>query len=589
MLQEKMETDPVTRVRACIEQASALPVFEPTELARLQERASGDRFNLVALGEFKRGKSSVLNALLGAEVLPMGVIPVTAIATIVSYDNHHAAVVVLQDGEERGISLPELADYVTEKGNPNNTKGVSEVHIRWPSPWLSGGVQIIDTPGIGSVLSHNSAVTYRFLPQADAVLFLLSVDQPAGQAETEFLARVREYAGRIFFVFNKMDLVSEEELTESVTFASRVIAKALGRPVQLFPVSARLALQAVCRSDESMFAASGFAALTRALESFLCTGKGAALARALAKRLLRLTHQARLKSELELSSLHTPLEELHRKIALFEQKRAEVEQEQHDFDVLLRAAIKRLADETVTQDVNRYKEQVSTEVLMALDAALERLSNEPLRTLTRELEATAKEAVRNGWDDFRRQEDQRIAAEVGRICQRFSARIDAITDELYRFSSELFAIDFETIRAETHWVSRTDFYYKFWDEPTALKTLTTSIPLLLPRTIGRPLIVRQAKRYGKELADTQAGRIRYDFSRRLECAMSDFRTAMMERLSATIEAIQQAVTTGLDRDQQDSSVIEQRNQAIQAMLTELNELTETLQPLAAPPAESPVV
>ena len=150
------------------------------ELAALCQRVESDVFNLVAVGEFKRGKSSVLNALIGMDILPVGVVPLTAIATIVSHGEQVTVEVAFDNGERRSVAPQALADYVTEKGNPHNSRGVQEVYVTCPSPWLASGVRLIDTPGIGSVYRHNSEVTYRFLPHADAVLFLLSADQPVG-------------------------------------------------------------------------------------------------------------------------------------------------------------------------------------------------------------------------------------------------------------------------------------------------------------------------------------------------------------------------------------------------------------------------
>ncbi|MFN3398115.1 MAG: dynamin family protein, partial [Sulfurimicrobium sp.] len=230
-------------LRQCLADAEGLSGIPPGELRALQARVQSSVFRLVVVGEFKRGKSSVLNALIGADILPVGVVPLTAIATLLEYGAEPAVRVVFLDGSERQVPLETLWDFVTEKGNPANEKGVSEVHIAWPSAWLKSGVRLVDTPGIGSIYRHNTDVTYRFLPKADAVLFLLSVDQPVGQAEQDFLKEVREYAGQIFFLLNKTDLLSEADLAESVAFTSRVLAEIMGGAVPVFPVSARLALE----------------------------------------------------------------------------------------------------------------------------------------------------------------------------------------------------------------------------------------------------------------------------------------------------------------------------------------------------------
>jgi hypothetical protein len=81
------------------------------------------------------------------------------------------------------VRIPELPDYVTERGNAKNQKGVRDVAVTFPAAWLKGGIRLVDTPGIGSVQAHNTEVTYQYLPQADAVIFVASVDQPAIQRD----------------------------------------------------------------------------------------------------------------------------------------------------------------------------------------------------------------------------------------------------------------------------------------------------------------------------------------------------------------------------------------------------------------------
>ncbi len=571
----------LAQVRACLGEAADLTGIPPGELAVLRNRADSDVFNLVAVGEFKRGKSSVLNALLGAEVLPVGVVPLTAIATVVSHGEQVAVEVAFDDGEIRAIALQALADFVTEKGNPRNVKGVSEVRVVWPSPWLAGGVRLIDTPGIGSVYRHNSDVTYRYLPHADAVLFLLSVGQPAGRAETEFLGEVREYAGRIFFLLNKADLLTESELAESVAFASEVIAEAIGRPAPIFPVSARRALEGLRSGDRAVLSQSRFPAFTEALARFLMEGKGNALAAALAKRLLRLVAQARLNAELEISSLRTPLEELRRKLVVFENKRGEVARERRDFVVLLEAEVKRLADQTVTEDVEAFRARLIGEMETTLGARFQSARHMPSRELSAELERAAVEAVKGAWDGFRRDEDERIGAQCHGLCRRFGARIDAIVDELYRFSSELFSVPFEAVGADTDWRGQSGFYYKFWDEPPVLKTLAASLLLALPKVLGDSLLLRQGVKYGRELADTQAGRVRYNFAQRLDKSMRDYKSAMLERLDATLSSIEAAVKKGLETGAEDSALADRRAASLSSELERLAALADRLRILAA--------
>jgi len=580
-LSAKPEIEPVlAQVRACLDEAAGLAGIPSGELAALRQRVEADVFNLIAVGEFKRGKSSILNALIGIDILPVGVVPLTAIATIVSHGEQVSVKVAFNNGELQSVALQALADYVTEKGNPHNTRGVQEVRVTCPSPWLASGVRLIDTPGIGSVYRHNSEVTYRFLPHADAVLFLLSADQPVGLAETKFLEDVREYAGRIFFLLNKTDLLTETELAESTEFASRMITEAIDRPVSIFPVSARLALESQKTGSQDMLSQSHFPAFTKTLARFLMKGKGNALAAALAKRLLRLVAQARINAELETSSLRTPLEELHRKLRMFENKRTEVVQQRSDFTVLLEAEIKHLANQTVTEDVEAFCARLSGEVEAALKRHYQTVRHLSSRKLAAELERVAMEKVKVAWDGFRHDEDERIGTQCHAVFGRFGTRIDATVDEMYRFSSELFSVPFETIGADTEWRNQTDFYYKFWDEPPVLKTLTHSLLLTLPRRLGGPLVLRQSIKYGRELASTQAGRVRYNFAQRLDKSMRDFNVTMLERLDTTLSGIEAAVNKGVESGTAGTAQAERRAAELDGELERLSGLADRLRTLA---------
>jgi len=182
-------------------------------LSDLSNRFSEGRFHLAVLGQFKRGKSTLLNALIGEPILPVGVVPLTAAPTFIQFGEAPKIRVRYQDsrpeGEFCGASTAERCDYlagfVTEKGNPRNRHGVAEVQVDLPAPILSDGLVLIDTPGIGSTYRHNTTVTLDFLQQCDAALFLVSADPPISDVELEFLRQIREKVPRLFFVLNKID------------------------------------------------------------------------------------------------------------------------------------------------------------------------------------------------------------------------------------------------------------------------------------------------------------------------------------------------------------------------------------------------
>ena len=175
------------------------------------QKLSENRFSLVVIGQFKRGKTTFINAILGRDLLPTAIIPLTSIITVLKYGETLSIRVFFNNNAVEEIELSELASYITEKYNPKNEKGVNYAEILYPSPYLQNGVQIVDTPGIASIHEHNTEITYQYLPNADAAVFLVSVDPPITQAEFDFLNDLKKDIPKIFFILNKIDIASDHD------------------------------------------------------------------------------------------------------------------------------------------------------------------------------------------------------------------------------------------------------------------------------------------------------------------------------------------------------------------------------------------
>lgn len=173
------------------------------ELISIRRKFQESRFYLVFLGQFKRGKTTLINSFLGRELLPTGVLPLTSIVTIVSYGATPSARVRFASGNSDEILLEELPAYVTECGNPRNKKGVREVEVFDPAPLLESGVCLVDTPGIGSAFEHNTQAAYEFVPRVDAAIFIFSPESPLSQTELDFLHHIRAHVEKIFLFSTK--------------------------------------------------------------------------------------------------------------------------------------------------------------------------------------------------------------------------------------------------------------------------------------------------------------------------------------------------------------------------------------------------
>jgi small GTP-binding protein len=205
-----------------------------TRIPKLED----ERFNLVVLGEFNHGKSTFVNALLGAEVLPAGITPTTAAINHVVYSDTPRARAVLDDGSERPIDPKSIADWVTVEGA--NTEKVRFVEVGHPAPLLRAKVTLVDTPGVNDLNEQRAEITYGYVPRADAVLFLLDAGQALKESEREFLSsRILERSrDRLVFVLGKTDLLTAPELEDVMAYVRENLAKLVPDP-PIFAISAR--------------------------------------------------------------------------------------------------------------------------------------------------------------------------------------------------------------------------------------------------------------------------------------------------------------------------------------------------------------
>jgi GTPase Era involved in 16S rRNA processing len=201
-------------------------------------KLESERFHLVVLGEFNHGKSTFVNALLGADILPVGITPTTASINHVVYAQHPTARVVLTSGESRHLEAGQIKEWVTVAGG--HASEVSYVEVGFPSELLQNNVVLVDTPGVNDLNEQRAEVTYGYVPRADAVVFLLDAGQALKDSEREFLrSRVLEAArDRLIFVLGKMDMLSNDEKPAVVDYVKNGLSKMMHDPV-VFALSAK--------------------------------------------------------------------------------------------------------------------------------------------------------------------------------------------------------------------------------------------------------------------------------------------------------------------------------------------------------------
>lgn len=213
-----------------------------TELSRvrqLKEKLENQQMTVSVIGQFKRGKSALTNGILEDQILPVGIVPVTAVVTTIQYGPKSAAV-HFANGVVKETAFEDIHTYVNEQENQDNHLNVTKVAIKCPSPFLAGGLTFVDTPGVGSMHEKNSEEAYAFVKESDAVIFTLSVDSPINQIEIDFLKNAKEYAAKFYFAVNKIDVIEAEDLEAYLAYCRKFISGLMEvDDIQMFPVSAK--------------------------------------------------------------------------------------------------------------------------------------------------------------------------------------------------------------------------------------------------------------------------------------------------------------------------------------------------------------
>lgn len=191
------------------------------------------------IGQFKRGKSTLANAILEDDVLPVGIVPITSAVTKVLYGKR-AAEVHYQNGALESVAFERLSEFISEQENAGNKLGVESVVLHTPSKFLKNGLTFVDTPGVGSFHKNNTETAYHYMKESDAVIFLLSVDSPINQIEIDFLHNTREFAGKFYFAVNKTDIVDDGDLDAYIDYCKKLLCEMMeAEDIAMFPVSAK--------------------------------------------------------------------------------------------------------------------------------------------------------------------------------------------------------------------------------------------------------------------------------------------------------------------------------------------------------------
>lgn len=538
--------------------------------ARLQE----GRFHLAVLGQFKRGKSTFLNALLGDILLPSSVLPLTAIPTCISFGHSPLVRALNEDGtvkeeilgkEQKEIAAF-LAKYVTEEFNPNNRLGIALVEVFHQAPILGKGVVLVDTPGIGSTYRHNTEATLAFLPQCDAALFLISADPPISEVELDFLRKVMTRVPKLFFILNKVDYLSEAEKQSSVQFFKKILHEQAGidEKTPLFCVSARRGVNARMAHDEKGWIESGMAEVEEHLIEFLVKDKNETLQRALSRKAEDILSDVLMQVHLVMRTLQMPLEKLEQCRRIFEEKINAAEHQRVFAGDMLRGDRKRSLE---------FLENQSADLREKASAYLEARLEEVLRDHP-DMNA-ARKAMSNVIPTFFEEELRDMSrifdAHVHETLNPHQRRADELIEAVRKAAAELFDIPYHAPKSSGAFEMTREPYWTTSEERTFFNPIPENLMLqMLPPKVRRTRIRKRLEEDLESLVQANVENLRWATLQNLDRAFRNFSTLLDERMSDTIQATHGAIQAACTKRSEQS-------EAVAAELARLAEAAEKIE------------
>ncbi len=550
--------------------------FLVKRLTNLKERLKKNEFQLVVLGQFKRGKTTLINALLGKNVLPTAIVPLTSIITILKYGEKVNLTVVFLDGRKEEITFSKLSDYITEVKNPKNVKHVEQVIIDYPSSYLKNGIQIIDTPGVGSVYKHNTDVAYEFVPKADAGIFVLTADPPISETEIKFLVSIKDYLGKIIFIQNKIDQISENDRQESLDFTKKVIKEAVGnKELFFYQISAKLGLEGKIEKNSLKLKESKLPEFENELNKFFIGQKNQILQISIASKLLFLIREISLALQIEKKAILMPLATLKEKIDFFNRELANIKQEKEDADFIIQGQLEKLVNQVLLDDIESLKREQLPLILSEYEQFYQSHQNKSGQELAKALDKFLEKSIKKIFTNWRREEEDKLQKLLQSILSRFSSQANEFIKKAVELSANLFDLKIKEFETETKLAEKYEFKFSFEEYEVDIDFYTPIISRL-PKFLSHKLLYKNMREKVIQVFDQHCGRSRYDFHQRILKSILDFRRNLDEVLDETVEGIQTAMQKGLSQKKKAVTAEEEITKSLQEQEVILSQVESNL-------------
>lgn len=532
------------------------------ELDELELKLKHEKLYMVVVGLFKRGKSSIINAILGKPLAPVAVTPVTAIITLFEYNNRkNYAAIHFKDGRIEVRETDEVSRYVNEDENPANEKQVQVVSIFDDAPILKS-ISLVDTPGIGSSFEHNTTTTLQFIPKIDAALFLLSADMPISSLDSDFLKELKKAVPKIVFVMNKKDLLSEKDYKKLMQHNSQTISTLMELPVEQINFIAVSA-----REYEQGNKESGIARLIAEIQSIATQEKTDLLQKATLKRYRWLHQQLLMQMKLKLYSLLMPIHELKEKQEKLNVSILLMQDQQGEFESIIKAKVNALQSQVDTI-VGKESAHIKDEIFKRLDCKENILKPDILSATQEEL----NKLLIDRFGCIKKELEQQTKEQFKNLLKQYSARSQTFLNELAIHLHSLLGISFDMIADRFDLEVYTSFYFTLDSGIGTVHPGNAVLLKLLPASFIEKQLFHKLKEHYSSLIIRNNASIAYDLTYKIQESFRKFTYDLNNRLKELLISIREIIEITIEQKEKTETAIEQEVTDLKEKLIKLESI-----------------
>ncbi len=495
------------------------------ELSNLQQKVVQEKLYVVVVGLFKRGKSTLINALLQKSVLPVGVTPVTALITLLEHAEQPSAEVYFKNGEKQNVSTEAIAGFVTEEDNPDNIKQVDYVKIFDNAPILQS-VSLVDTPGLGSAYEHNSQTTLSFIHKIDAALFLFSADYPVAKIDLDLLKELQQAAPEIWYILTKADLVSESNLQKMIQHNKSVIANELHVPPDTISFTVV--------SGTNVHDAN-IALLRNKLTTLAQTDKTKLLQHSSVSRLKRIVSQAILQLQFTADAYLMPLHELENRSLQLAASIGVLNEQKDEFESIISGKIKLLQESihTALNDEKNALQKVVNDKIISIDHT----NNACLESLQKELD----DIILSRFEDVKTIWEQKAKEHFKTLLQQYSQRSQSFLQELNANLSAYLGQNLEVFSEQFNLDVYTSFYLSLDSGLPPISKKQSIFESLFPASYQQRKLREKWQEHYKEILVHNAASIAYDLTYKIQESFRKFNYDLKRKMNDVLSSMEKSI------------------------------------------------